>query len=198
MEQNLRSLFEQALDDDPEPPAGGGVRDAMAHGRRIRRRRRGLVVGGALAAVAAAVVVTLNVVQAPMATPEVVPAAAGMVMAPAKPNCTWPAQRDVSDVSIFLTAEVTDAERAALEAGLRSDPEVRGLRFEGRADAYARFVALWKDSPDFVASVTPASLPESFRMGLADPDAYPAFEQKFRGFAGVQDLVGRNCPGAKE
>jgi cell division transport system permease protein len=196
VDQNLRSLFERALDDEPVAPPGDTVQQAMTHGRRIRRRR-GLLLGGSLTAVVAAVVLTLNVLLPQGAPPETVSPAA-MMLAPAKPQCTWPAQSEVSDVTIFLDDTVTEAQRSALDEALRADPQVRNLQFENREQAYANFAELWKDFPDFVKSVGPESLPESFRLRLADPNAYPAFADRYHDRRGVQDIVGRACPGANE
>jgi cell division transport system permease protein len=196
MDQNLRSLFERALDDQPAPPRDDTVRQAMAHGRRIRRRR-GLILGGSLTAVVAAVVLTLNVLLPQGAPPETVSPAA-MMLAPAKPQCTWPAQRDVSDVSIFLTDTATEAQRASVDKALRKDPQVLDVQFESRQGAYERFVKLWKDSPEFVKSVGPEALPESFRLRLADPDTFPAFSARYSKLPGIQDIIGRDCPGAGE
>jgi hypothetical protein len=196
VDQNLHSLFERALDDEPESPPGDTVREAVARGRRIRRRR-GLLLGGSVTAVAAAIVLTLNLLPSDGAPPDTVSPAA-MLLAPARPACTWPAQTDISDVSIFLTPTVTAEQQQALTEELQADPQVRGLRFESRDTAYQRFVKLWKDSPDFVQSVSPASLPESFRLGLADPDGFKDFLAHYQHHAGVQDIVGRACPGATE
>jgi cell division protein FtsX len=70
---------------------------------------------------------------------------------------------------------------------------VRNLRFESREQAYAEFVRLWKDSPDFVAAVGPDALPESFRMDLAEPSGYPKLAAAFGHRPGVQDLIGQPC-----
>jgi cell division transport system permease protein len=196
VDQNLHSLFEQALDDEPQSPPGDTVREAVARGRRIRRRR-GLLIGGSVTAAAAAIVLTLNLLPADSAPPETV-SVASMVLAPARPACTWPAQQDVSDVSIFLTPTVTPEQEQELNRALQADGQVRGLRFESRQMAYERFRELWKDSPDFVQSVSPESLPASFRLALADPDGFPAFAERYRHVLGVQDIVGRDCPGATE
>ncbi|MEV4642389.1 permease-like cell division protein FtsX [Actinoplanes sp. NPDC049548] len=194
MEQNLRALFERALDDEPVPPPGDPARTAMAQGRRIRRRR-GLLAGGAAAAAVVAAAVAVNVSVAP-AAPLPPTSAAQAMMAPADPRCTSPARDRASDVSVFLARDITASQRSGLLTALQADPLVRDLRFESREEAFARFKRLWADSPDFVAALSPDSVPESFRMALAEPSEYPAFAARFRDRAGVADLVGSVCPEA--
>jgi hypothetical protein len=193
---DLRDLFDQALDDEPafSPPAA----EAMARGRRIRRRR-GLLAGGSAAVVVVAAVVGLNLILAPADPPAepLTPVAAAMLRAPGD-GCTWPVQEDASEVAVFLRDDVTAAQRTALQSTLRDDPRVRDLRLESRAEAFERFRELWKDSPDFVRSVGPANLPESFRLHLADPGEFPAFQTAFRGRTGVQDVIGQVCRGVSK
>jgi len=190
--QNLQDLFERALDGEPVPPPGDPVRQAMTHGRRIRRRR-GLLAGASVAAVVVATTLALNLTVAPDTAPPTVSAAAAAAM-PTDPACTWPVRDDASDISIFLVADVTDAQRTALYDALRADPAVRDLRYESREEAYEKFAALWRDSPDLVAAVSPESMPESFRLVPADPSDYRRLADAFRHRAGVGDLVGRTCP----
>jgi len=187
VQQNLRDLFDRALDDEPVPPPGDLTQEAMADGRRIRRRR-GLLVGGSVAAVAVAAMVVLNMTLAPPAPP--VPAAA------VDPACTSPVQDNPSDVAIFLADGITESERADLDSALRVDPLVRDLRFESRAEAFVKFKELWKENPDLVKGATREPLPESFRMKLAKPSEFPAFVARFQGRAGIDYLVGLSCQGA--
>jgi len=187
VEQDLRGLFQQALEDEPVPPPGDPARVAMVHGRRIRRRR-GLLAAGAAAAVVAVAAVALNTALAPAAPRPALPAGEAMKA----PACTAPDQ--ASEVAVFLAPDITTAQRDGLRSLLQADPVVRGLRFETRDEAFVRFQQLWADSPDFASSVRADSLPESFRMTLAEPSAYPAFAARFRGRAGVQDVAGSACP----
>ncbi len=190
MQQNLRSLFDQALDGEPPPPPGDPVHQAMILGRRIRIRRN-LLIGGSTATAITAALVAFTLALAPAAPPPVsIPAA---MMAPADPACTWPVQDDATDVSIFLTDDITLAQIGTLRDALWSDPVVRAVRFESSSQAYQNFKRLWADSPDFAASVSPADLPQSFRVDLAEPAGYRAFAATFRTRTGVADLVGRSC-----
>ena len=191
MQQDLRGLFERALDDEPVPPPGDPVGQAMAHGRRIRRRR-GVLVGGSAAVAMVAVLATLNVALAPAEpSPPVSAAMPSMAIAP----CAEPLKK-ADHVSLYLLQDTTEAQRLDLEAALRADPIVRNLRFETREQAYVKFAELWPDSPDFAGSVGPEALPESFRVDLAEPSGYPAFTARFAKRAGVGQIVGMPCSGA--
>jgi hypothetical protein len=193
VQHDLKGLFERALHDEPEPPPGDPAGPAMAQGRRIRRRRNVLVGGSATAAVVA-VLTLLNVALAPAAPPPPVPAEAAMPALVTTP-CAEPLKK-ADQVAIFLADEITSSQRFNLDAALRADPIVRNLQFESRQQAYARFVKLWKDNPEFVRQVSPRALPEAFRLDLAEPAGYPGFAAKLRKQAGVQDVVGQPCSGA--
>jgi cell division transport system permease protein len=93
------------------------------------------------------------------------------------------------EVSIFLRTDVTDAQRQAIDQAISSDPLVSNKTYETREEAFNRFKELWQDSPDFVKSIGPNSLPESFRVKLKDPEQYKAFSDKISGMAGIQDVI---------
>ena len=181
MDQNLRGLFERALDDEPVPPPGDLARAAMAQGTRLRRRR--YLIGGTAAAVSLAVAAAGASAVADPAPPA--PAAAG--------NCATAVAARQPDVSVFLRTDATDAQRAALDVALSRDPRVLTYRYEGREHAFERFQELWRDDPGMTASVAPDSLPESFRIELADPAGYAALRDDLAGLAGVEEIVGGAC-----
>ncbi|GAA2527873.1 permease-like cell division protein FtsX [Winogradskya consettensis] len=93
------------------------------------------------------------------------------------------------EVSIFLRDDVTEAQRAAIDQSIDSNPLVQSKTYESREDALAKFKVLWRDSPDFVKSVGPDSLPESFRVKLKDPEQYSTFADQIKGQQGIQDIV---------
>lgn len=191
MSPHLKHLFDQALDAEPVPPAGDLADRAMQQGRRIRRRR-GLLVGAPVAAAAVAVTVGL-LASTPADPPPEVPAAATM-LARAEPQCTWAVSGDATDVSLFLRDDATTDQQQALDLALRADPLVGNLLFESREQAFQKFKVLWRDSPDFAASVDAAQLPTAFRFKLTQPSQYPAFAAAYRDRAGVADVVGGACP----
>jgi len=93
------------------------------------------------------------------------------------------------EVSIFLRTDVTDAQRQAIDQAISSSPLVASQSYETRAQALARFQELWKDQPDFVKSIGPNSLPESFRVKLKDPEKYKTFADQIQAMQGIQDII---------
>ena len=93
------------------------------------------------------------------------------------------------EVSIFLRSDVTEAQRSAIDQAISSNPLVADKTYETREQAFTRFQQLWADSPDFVKSVGPNSLPESFRVKLKDPEQYKTFADQMKGMEGIQDII---------
>ena len=93
------------------------------------------------------------------------------------------------EVSIFLRTDVTDAQRTAINQLLDGNALVASKTYETREQAFEKFKILWRDSPDFIKSVGPDSLPESFRVKLKDPEQYKTFATQIEGQQGIQDIV---------
>jgi cell division transport system permease protein len=93
------------------------------------------------------------------------------------------------EVSIFLREDVTDAQRTAINQAIDGNALVESKTYETRQEAFEKFKVLWRDSPDFIKSVGPDSLPESFRVKLKDPEQYKAFADQMQGQQGIQDIV---------
>jgi cell division transport system permease protein len=93
------------------------------------------------------------------------------------------------EVSIFLREDVTEAQRTAISQAIDGNPLVQSKTYESREDAFEKFKVLWRDSPDFINSVGPDSLPESYRVKLKDPEQYAAFADQMKGQQGIQDIV---------
>jgi cell division transport system permease protein len=93
------------------------------------------------------------------------------------------------EVSIFLRTDVTEAQRRTLNDELTANPLVASKTYESKQQAYDKFKQLWVDQPDFVKSVGPDSLPESFRVKLKDPEQYKTFAAQIQGQAGILDIV---------
>jgi cell division transport system permease protein len=93
------------------------------------------------------------------------------------------------EVSIFLTDDVDEAQKAAIDQAIDSDPLVREKTYESKEKAFERFKVLWEDSPDFVNSISSSSLPESYRVKLTDPEKYADFAKKIEGLEGVRQII---------
>jgi cell division transport system permease protein len=86
---------------------------------------------------------------------------------------------DKVQVSIFLADNVTDQQRQAIEAQLKSSPEVKHYIYESKAEAYARFKEQFKQQPELVQNTPQDALPESFRVELVNPERYKVIAQEF-------------------
>ncbi|MGW4461590.1 permease-like cell division protein FtsX [Micromonospora sp. NPDC004704] len=192
MDQNLRLLFDRALADEPEPP-GDLAGQAMATGTGLRRRRRRVMAAGMAGVATIAALAVVNVTASPerSAPPTPVQAGFGMLLNPA---CESPVRDTATDVSIFLTAGVTDQQRTAVHRILDADPAVRTLTFESRDEALARYRKIFEDAPELVAAVKASQLPESFRIKLTERSRYGSLVARVGREPGVDEIVGSECP----
>jgi cell division transport system permease protein len=93
------------------------------------------------------------------------------------------------EVSIFLKADITDEQRAALNDELNADSLVDEVTYESQEEAYNNFKQLYRDSPDLVESVKADTLPESFRVKLKDPQKFKEISERYQDKEGVDDIV---------
>ncbi|MEU5727066.1 permease-like cell division protein FtsX [Micromonospora sp. NPDC047738] len=190
MDQNLRLLFARALADEPEPPPGDLAGQAMATGTNLRRRRHRLVAAG-VATVAALGAVNVATPAERSAPPATVPAGFAMLVNPA---CESPVQDTSTDVSLFLTADITDQQRSAVASMLHVDPAVRTMMYESREQALIRYRKIFEDAPQLVGAVKASQLPESFRIKLAGRSQYVNLAARVERMPGVDEVVGSECP----
>ena len=95
---------------------------------------------------------------------------------------------DKVEVAVYLTPDVTPAERDALNAELRADPLVSQVTYESQQDAYQRFKDQFKNSPGLVDEVNPDELPEAFRVKMTDPRQFAKISERFSGQPGVAEV----------
>ncbi|HEY0663698.1 MAG TPA: permease-like cell division protein FtsX, partial [Thiobacillaceae bacterium] len=93
------------------------------------------------------------------------------------------------EVSIYLKKDITDDERAALEAAIKDDPMVEHYEHETKEQAYENFKKMFQDAPDLVSSVKPDTLPESFRVSLKNPEEYQKAFEKYKSYPGISDII---------
>ncbi|NUR24768.1 MAG: ABC transporter permease [Catenulispora sp.] len=92
---------------------------------------------------------------------------------------------DKVQVSVFLTSDISDQQRADLKTRLETDPAVEKVFYEDQQQAYERFKQQFRDLPDLVKSIGPDSLPASFRVTLKDPNQSAAFKVALEKAAGL-------------
>ncbi len=86
---------------------------------------------------------------------------------------------DKVQVSIYLTDDVTEAQREAIAAELDGSPEVADYLYESKAEAYQRFTEQFSQQPALVENTDPNALPESFRVELVNPERYSVIAAEF-------------------
>jgi cell division transport system permease protein len=86
---------------------------------------------------------------------------------------------DKVQVSIFLADDVTDEQRADIEAQLAGSPEVANFIYESKEEAYERFQQQFSQQPELVENTPADALPESFRVELVNPERYPVIAEQF-------------------
>lgn len=96
---------------------------------------------------------------------------------------------DKIEVAIFLKPDITDEQRAGLEGALKSDPLVREVIYESKEEAFKKFQTMFADTPAVVDAVKPGQLPESFRVGLHNPEQYEQVFQTYAGRDGVDQII---------
>jgi len=96
---------------------------------------------------------------------------------------------DKIQVSVFLTDNVTDAQRKSINQTLVALPDVQHVFYESKQEAYQHFKHDFRDSPDLVKNTSPDALPESFRVKLKDPRKYDIVASAMQGQPGVLQVT---------
>lgn len=92
------------------------------------------------------------------------------------------------EISIFLSKDVTQEQRGAIEGELQANPEIETMLYESKQEAYQRFREQFKDSPGLVNNVTEETLPESFRVKLKNPENFDLVAGEYTGRPGVEQV----------
>jgi len=95
---------------------------------------------------------------------------------------------DKSDLPNCTTGAVTDPQRDEIRSQLDAmTPLVKNVFPESQQQAYNRLKAQARDSSTY-REITPAQMPESFRVQLSDPTRYDVITSAFIGAPGVGDV----------
>jgi len=93
------------------------------------------------------------------------------------------------EVSVFLLPDVEPANVETLRSDLEANPLVREVIYESSQEAYDNFVELYEDEPALVEAVGPTTLPQSFRVGLVDPEQFEVIESQYATYPGVDAVT---------
>ncbi len=99
------------------------------------------------------------------------------------------------EVSIFLCdgqrdcAPITSEQQTDLREQLEQEPVVESVSYESKDEAFARFNELFENQPELLETLTPETLPASFRVRLADPERFDVVADRFSAFPGVEAVV---------
>ncbi|MCL2736991.1 MAG: permease-like cell division protein FtsX [Propionibacteriaceae bacterium] len=83
--------------------------------------------------------------------------------------------------------DATQEQKDRLQAAITKNPEVEAVYYETKAEAYAQFQDLFKDSP-IKDSLTLDEMQDSFRVKLVDPQQYAGLASQVSLMPGVQKI----------
>ncbi|MBP7972569.1 MAG: permease-like cell division protein FtsX [Candidatus Nanopelagicales bacterium] len=93
-----------------------------------------------------------------------------------------------SDPKVCAGGPVTDVQREAIKTKLTSlSPTVEEVYYESAQEAYDRFRTQFKNSP-ILENVTAESMPESFRVKLANPEEFATVAAAVGNMSGVEQV----------
>ncbi|MHB1138979.1 MAG: cell division protein FtsX [Microthrixaceae bacterium] len=94
-----------------------------------------------------------------------------------------------SDVQMFvyMNPSATQEQIDSVSSSLQDNPQVESVSFLDQDATYAEFQRLFADQPDFVESINPEELPQSFRVKptSTDADVVSAVGTEFENMTGV-------------
>ncbi|MDL4775977.1 MULTISPECIES: permease-like cell division protein FtsX [Thermomonosporaceae] len=107
---------------------------------------------------------------------------------------------DRIEVSVFLCAktsstpscsrrDVTDQQKQVIEGQLKKLPQVAGVEYENKEQAFKRFKERFSGSPGFVESTQQGDIPDSYRIKLKNPEQYEEVAKVARSLGGVDQVI---------
>jgi cell division transport system permease protein len=93
------------------------------------------------------------------------------------------------EVSIFLTDDITEQQRADFEQELADNPEVQSVLYESKEQAYEQAQQIFADDEAVLDAIEPEDLPASFRVSLEDPQDFEVVASQYVGYPGVDEVV---------
>ena len=92
---------------------------------------------------------------------------------------------------VFMNADATEAQHAAIRGSLDENPEIGGYDYVDQQGAYNEFVTEFADRPELIENVTPEILPPSYRVKptVSDADVIEALAAQFDARPGVRQVT---------
>jgi cell division transport system permease protein len=114
----------------------------------------------------------------------------GMIVGFAVGNATQRWEGGIEFV-VFMQPNATEEQVTSVKADLDENPAVEHFEYIDKDAAYAEFVDLFSESPDFTENVDPAILPTSFRVKPVDKEAEQVQQlgELYANKAGVREVV---------
>jgi len=92
------------------------------------------------------------------------------------------------EVSIYLLDNISEPQRDSLQSDLVANPVVEEVLYESKEQAYEHFRQIFEGDENVLATVTPESLPASFRVKLTDPEQFAVIQSQFSTYPGVDEV----------
>jgi cell division transport system permease protein len=93
------------------------------------------------------------------------------------------------ELSIFLDPKATPSQSDAIERQLATMPEVKKFSYYDHDAAYREFKQMFSNSPDELASISPADLPTSYRIVPKRAEDAALIGARFKNAPGVSDIA---------
>ncbi len=92
---------------------------------------------------------------------------------------------------VFMNADATEGQHAAIRGSLDENPEIGGYDFVDQQGAYNEFITEFADRPELIENVTPEILPPSYRVKptVDDADVIEALAAQFDARPGVRQVT---------
>jgi hypothetical protein len=97
------------------------------------------------------------------------------------------------DLAVYMQPTASDADLAAMDDTLASDPRVAAQRYVSRRETYESFQQTFADQPGLLETVTPDILPTSYVITLQDAVDKSGLHAELGGAPGVYEVADVGC-----
>jgi cell division transport system permease protein len=97
--------------------------------------------------------------------------------------------KDGARLEVFMTVDASQQQVDAVQAAIKSSPDVKSVKYISKRDAYSDFKRIFNDQPELVNSINQDSLPVSFRVTPRKAELTNALGTRFEQLDGVDETV---------